>query len=284
MNDMPEDDSDDRNDSDDRDDDMASIVTIEANDIGYAIGRHRILDDVSFSLTRGVTAMFGPNGAGKSTLLRIMATLFPPSRGSLIIDGNDLGTRAGLQAARRSIGYLPQKFTGMEWSSALRNVAYAAWVHGVEAEYCIDAAADALRFVGLSSVERSPLRTLSGGMRQRVGLACAMAHRPRFLILDEPTVGIDPNQLIDIRELLAEYGKRSVILMSTHMVDDIRSIASNVMVLSDGRLIFQGSSATFESFGGTGRYGSSLELAYAAILREKGPWKESPRGEDGGSQ
>lgn len=252
---------------------MASGITdvsIEANDIGYRIGRRSILSGVSFSLSQGIAAILGPNGAGKSTLLRVVATLLPVSHGSIIINGNDIGFRSELRQARSAIGYLPQKFTGLEWSSTLRNVEYAAWVHGIDAADCADAAFEALRFVGLSAVERLPLRSLSGGMRQRVGLACAMAHRPSVLILDEPTVGIDPNQLIAIRKLLAEYGRKSAIVMSTHMVDDVRSIADSVMVLSSGRLIFHDSVEMFESFGTEDGYGSSLEFAYARILREKG--------------
>lgn len=248
---------------------MNEAVGIDCESLSVRHGAVWALRDVTLRIGTGVTAVLGPNGAGKSTLLRLLATQCAPSRGSFSVGGLDPRRQSDLNRLRLDMGFLPQQFECMEWSSALRNVEYSAWAHGVAVPDCNAAAYDALSLVGLSHVAGMQVRKLSGGMRQRLGLACAVAHRPHVLILDEPTVGIDPRQRMDIRRFLKDYAAQGdvIVIMSTHIVDEIQTLASDVLVLDRGSVAFHGSLERFRSFGGErDGLGSVWELAYAAVL------------------
>jgi ABC-2 type transport system ATP-binding protein len=229
------------------------------------------LRELSLRLDSGVTGLLGPNGAGKTTLLNILATASRPERGKVVVAGHDTGTVAGRLAARRLLGFLPQEFELMGSERVAWNVQYAAWAHGVVESACAAAAARALGVVGLTDRANNRARTLSGGMRQRLGIACAIAHRPAVLLLDEPTAGLDPDQRVRMRSYLESVAGETTVLVSTHLVEDLAMIASRVAVLIDGRIGFVGSLEDFEavgreSGGAADRFASPLEASYRALV------------------
>ncbi|MFE0255466.1 ABC transporter ATP-binding protein [Streptomyces sp. NPDC059010] len=239
--------------------------TVSASGLTLRYGGTPALDDVSLRLRAGVTALLGPNGAGKTTLLRVLATAVPPDRGAFTVLGQDPGTTAGRIQVRRSLGYLPQNpgfhpdFTAFEFVDYVavlkeltdRRARYA------EVRRVLDA-------VGLSDVRAQRVKRLSGGMRQRVALAAALVGDPGFLVLDEPTVGLDPEQRMRFRELIAEAGEGRTVLLSTHQTEDVTMLCHRVIVLADARVRFEGTPAELTAQA-AGRVWSSTERAPAAL-------------------
>lgn len=242
--------------------------TVELVDVSYRYGGALAIRDVSVVLPVGVTALLGPNGAGKSTLLQVLATLRRPSKGKILVDGNEVGW-VDNSALRRQIGFLPQRYTLMPTQTVEQNVAVAAWIHGVAARDSAQAALVSLERVDMVHLANSRVGTLSGGQRQRLGIACATAHEPTLVILDEPTVGLDPAQRRNVSELISALGKNYALVVSTHIVDDLARFADRVLVLNSGALVFNSSLIAFEALAsGTGNSRSErLEMAYESVLR-----------------
>ncbi|MBB2955276.1 ABC-2 type transport system ATP-binding protein [Bifidobacterium commune] len=216
------------------------VGIVQCKNVGFRYGEIVALSGVSFDLTCGVTGLLGVNGAGKSTLMRLLATLCKPSSGSIRISGKDVSKTSERTEARHHLGYLPQAFDVMGFSTLLANVEYAAWSHGVSESDVHRVAVEALKTVDLSDLRNRRARTLSGGQRQRLGIACATAHRPDLLLLDEPTVGVDPLQRAALRDLIGRLGHSSTVLVSTHLVEDIARLADHVLIVDQGRLAFDG--------------------------------------------
>jgi ABC-2 type transport system ATP-binding protein len=209
-------------------------------DVSHSYGSVVALVDVDLALSKGVVGLLGPNGAGKSTLLNIASTALPPQRGRVYIAGRGTQSNRDRDEARRELGYLPQRFNLMNWATCRRNATYAAWAQGLPSEDCEQRAHQALRLVDLEELADRPVRKLSGGQRQRLGIACAMVHSPRVLLLDEPTVGLDPVQRAELRDHLKVIGADRTVLLSTHIVEDLDRIADRLLVLSNGRIILMG--------------------------------------------
>jgi ABC-2 type transport system ATP-binding protein len=251
-------------------DESALAGHLACQGVFYQFGPRTVLTDITFDLGVGVTGLLGPNGAGKSTLLDVLATVRRPRLGRTMVNGAnpfEVGAR-GLDLARSQIGYLPQRFSLMMGATCQRNVAYAAWCNGVTARDAATAAMDSLSMVDLAAQAREPAAHLSGGQRQRLGLACAIAHRPAVLLLDEPTVGLDPAQRIELRRHLRRVAETSCVLLSTHIVDDLAQMASSVLVLSEGRIVFQGPVGALSRLAGDVResLSSPLEAGYLSLL------------------
>ncbi|MCH0566113.1 MULTISPECIES: ABC transporter ATP-binding protein [unclassified Streptomyces] len=219
-------------------------VTVSASGLTLRYGGTRALDEVSLSLRPGVTGLLGPNGAGKTTLLRVLATAVPADRGSFTVLGHAPGSAAGRQNLRRALGYLPQNPGFHPDFSAFEFVDYVAILKEQtdrtarhrEVRRVLDA-------VDLSDVRGRRLKRLSGGMRQRVALAAALVGDPGFLVLDEPTVGLDPEQRVRVRELIAQAGEGRTVLLSTHQTEDVAMLCHRVIVLARGRVRFEGTPA-----------------------------------------
>jgi ABC-2 type transport system ATP-binding protein len=223
---------------------MTSIPTVSASGLTLSYRGTRALDGVSLRLGRGVTGLLGPNGAGKTTLLRILATATPPDRGAFTVLGHDPSTVRGRQDVRRALGYLPQNpgfhpdFTAFEfidYVAILKEMTDRATRHA-EARRVLDA-------VGLADVRGKRIRKLSGGMKQRVALAAALIGDPGFLVLDEPTVGLDPEQRMRFRELIAGAGEGRTVLLSTHQTEDVAMLCNRVVVMAAGQVRFEGTPA-----------------------------------------
>jgi ABC-type multidrug transport system ATPase subunit len=196
---------------------------------------HQALADVSLSLGTGVVGLLGANGAGKSTLMNLLATITRPTSGTFRWQGLD-GVAHPL-AVRRELGYLPQDFGVYERLTATEFLLYLGRLKGLSGKALARRVAELLELVNLHSAARRPLGGFSGGMRQRVGIAQALLGDPKLLIVDEPTVGLDPDERVRFRNLLAEIAHDRVVILSTHIVSDVEAVATTLAVLREGRLI-----------------------------------------------
>jgi ABC-2 type transport system ATP-binding protein len=219
-------------------------ATIDAVGLVKAYGRHRALDGFDLRARTGVTGLLGPNGAGKTTLLRVLATVLPADAGGLRILGQDPHDPTGRRHVRRRLGYLPQDAGFHRGFTAFEAVDYIAVLKEHTATRARhDEVRRVLDLVGLSEVATKKVRALSGGMRQRLGLAQALLGRPELLVLDEPTVGLDPEQRMRFRDLVSEAGHGRTVILSTHQTEDVAAVCSEVVVVREGRALFTGTPA-----------------------------------------
>ena len=202
-------------------------------------GPQSAVDRISLTLTPGVTGLLGANGAGKTTLMRMLCGILRPTSGSISLDGLDVST----EGYRAVLGYLPQDFGYYPSFSALDFLLYLGALKGMERKQAKERSLELLEVVGLGEVARKKIRTFSGGMKQRLGIAQALLNRPKLLILDEPTAGLDPKERVRFRTLIEEQGKESIVLLSTHIVSDVEHIAGRILMVKDGQLIYDGSAA-----------------------------------------
>ena len=193
------------------------------------------LDNLTVEFPKGVTGLLGPNGAGKSTLMRILSTVDTPSKGSITFNGNDITKHPN--DLRRVLGYLPQDFGVYPNMSASEFLEYMAAMKGLSMKSAKVRINELLDILNLTSAGKRHLGGFSGGMKQRVGIAQALLNDPKILIVDEPTVGLDPDERIRFRNLLASLAADRAIILSTHIVSDIESIAPHLVVMKEGRLI-----------------------------------------------
>ena len=201
-------------------------------------GTKTAVEDFSTRLPAGVHGLLGPNGAGKTTLMRLMAGILAESGGQILLDGQSIHKLG--QSYRAQLGYLPQHFGYYPTFTAKDFLLYMAAVKGLPKQYAIAEAEELLTKVRLGSEADRKIKTFSGGMKQRLGIAQAMQGKPAIMILDEPTAGLDPKERIFFRNMLADYAKDKLVLLSTHIVADIESIANNVIVIKKGRLLVSG--------------------------------------------
>lgn len=224
---------------------------IEAQGLTKCFGSLAAVRDLSFTIRAGeVVAFLGPNGAGKSTTMKILTGYLSPTAGKAKVAGIDVAEDR--IAAAQKIGYLPENgplYTDMTPISMLR---FFGQARGMSRAYLDERLEKVMRLCGLSDVASKRIGTLSRGYRQRVGLAQALLHEPDVLILDEPTNGLDPNQIREVRRTLKKLGQQKTILLSTHLLQEVEAVATRVLVVNDGRLVFDGKPADFEKRGGEG--------------------------------
>lgn len=196
------------------------------------------LDRVCLTLDTGVYGLLGANGAGKTTMMRMLCGILKPSSGEVLFDGKEIN---GLGENYRSmLGYLPQDFGYYPDFTALKFMLYISSLKGLNASYAKERSLELLDLVGLSEVRNQKIKTFSGGMKQRLGIAQAMLNDPEILILDEPTAGLDPKERVHFRNLISSFSKDKIVLLSTHIVSDIEHIAGEVLILKSGKLLHQG--------------------------------------------
>jgi ABC-2 type transport system ATP-binding protein len=211
-------------------------VQIEIQDVGKRYrGDAWALKEVNVTLQAGVIGLLGPNGAGKSTLMNILATITQPSTGRVLLDGVDCTRRPDVM--RRQLGYLPQDFGVYPNLSAREFLSYLAAVKGVPARAAALRIDELLDLLNLTNAANRPLGGYSGGMRQRVGIAQALLNDPRVLIVDEPTVGLDPEERLRFRNLIADLSGDRIVILSTHIVSDLEATASRIALIEKGRLL-----------------------------------------------
>jgi ABC-type multidrug transport system ATPase subunit len=193
------------------------------------------LRDFSVDLESGVTGLLGPNGAGKSTLMTIIATITKPTEGRVLWNGEDIAESPN--ALRDVLGYLPQNFGVYPHLDAVEFLNYMAALKGLDAKSAKTRINELLDLVNLGEARYRPLGGYSGGMRQRVGIAQALLNDPQLLIVDEPTAGLDPQERVRFRNLLSDLSGERIVILSTHIVSDVEATASDIALISDGRLV-----------------------------------------------
>lgn len=234
------------------------VVVAEEIELAY---RDFTLGPISASFARGVTCVVGANGAGKSTFFRVLAGLESRHGGRV-----RLGTRAPDR-----VGLLPQEMTFPARATCEEYLTHVAWLFAVRRADRARAVSDALSAVGLSARAGSRIATLSGGMRRRLGLAHVLVNAPQLVLLDEPTVGLDPLQRIAIRETIASLAADRTVVVSTHLVEDVAALADDVLVLRNGRPAFTGSVHELAAPHTDEAGSASLERAIATLLAEDDP-------------
>ncbi|HKV11420.1 MAG TPA: ABC transporter ATP-binding protein [Thermoanaerobaculia bacterium] len=193
------------------------------------------LREFSLDLGPGVLGLLGPNGAGKSTLMRILATITRPTAGTVLWNGTDVVRSPN--DLRAVLGYLPQDFGVYPNLSAVEFLEYMAAVKGLDAKAARQRIEELLVLVNLTEARKRPLGGFSGGMRQRIGIAQALLNDPQLLIVDEPTVGLDPEERVRFRNLLSDLGGERIVLLSTHIVSDVEATATGIALIDRGRLL-----------------------------------------------
>lgn len=191
--------------------------------------------DFSLRVEPGVYGLLGPNGSGKSTLMRMLVDVLRPTGGRVLLDGRDISLMGN--DYRDKLGYLPQNFGVYKNFTAHRFLLYLAALKGIERKKAESKIDELLEFVNLADMKNKKIKTFSGGMKQRLGIAQALLNDPHILVLDEPTAGLDPNERIRFRNLIAEISSDRIILLSTHIVSDIEFVAKEIVVMKKGALL-----------------------------------------------
>ena len=219
---------------------------IKVNSLFRNYGDFKAVDDVSFEINKGeVVGLLGHNGAGKTTIMKMMTGYLEPTSGSIEVDQLqiDMDTRA-IQAR---IGYLPENCPVWPEMTVIDYLKYQAHLHGVEYVRIQPAVVDAVRRTSLKEKATSSIQTLSRGYRQRVGVAQAILHSPDIIILDEPTNGLDPTQILQMRELIRELAKTATVILSTHILQEVQAVCERVLIMRDGKLVVDSLIADLQS-------------------------------------
>ncbi len=217
---------------------MEALITAEK--LNHHYGSFHAVQDLSLQLKRGeILGLLGPNGAGKSTSMRILSGNIVPSSGSVLLNGIDLQQQP--LAAKAALGYLPEQPPLYRDMTIAEYLEFCARLHHIARPEITQAIGDAMDRCGLQGMGTRLIGNLSKGYQQRVGIAQAIVHRPDIIILDEPTSGLDPNQIIEIRKLIRELGEEHGVILSTHILPEVQTICSRVLVLNQGRIAFSDS-------------------------------------------
>lgn len=205
-------------------------------------GRIYALRDVNLTISgTGMFGLLGPNGAGKTTLMRILATLISPTAGTAYVLGHDVTDPKGQAAIKQSLGYLPQELGLYPDLTAIEFLNYVAILKGIQdGEVRRRQVSDLIEIVGLTEAARRRIKTYSGGMKRRLGIAQALLGNPKLLIIDEPTSGLDPEERVHLRNLLVGLAREGAVILSTHIVEDISQTCSDMAVLHQGQVLFHG--------------------------------------------
>jgi ABC-2 type transport system ATP-binding protein len=209
-------------------------MSLEIKKINKKYGDQDALIDVSFSLKKGdIVGFLGPNGAGKTTLMKIITSILKPDSGDITINGYD--TQKNEISTKRQIGYLAENNPLYKDMLVTEYLDFIASLYEIENKK--DKVKEIIKKTGLESEIKKKIEELSKGYKQRVGIAAALVHDPNVLILDEPTTGLDPNQLIEIRKLIQEIGQEKIVLLSTHILQEIPKICNHIIIINKGRIV-----------------------------------------------
>jgi ABC-2 type transport system ATP-binding protein len=245
---------------------------IEAQSLSKHYGGFTAVDQLSFTVKPGeVLGFLGPNGAGKSTTMKMLTGFLAPSSGTALINGHDIV--ADSLAARREIGYLPEGAPSYGEMTVVQFLEFVARAREIEARDIPAATSRAIAKLNLGHVLHQPIETLSKGFRRRVGLAQAIMHEPRVLILDEPTDGLDPNQKHEVRRLIQDMSSDKIIVISTHILEEVAAVCNRVMIISNGKLLADDTPAGLV---GRSRYHNAVTLVVAEPERAASVLSELP--------
>ena len=228
-------------------------MSIEVSQLTRMYGEQKAVDDISFSLNKGeIVGFLGPNGAGKSTTMKIITGYIRPDRGTAVVSG--INVQQDPLSAKRKIGYLPESNPLYYDMYVQEYLGFVADVHGISRKK--ERVDNIINTVGLTPEKRKRTGQLSKGYKQRVGLAAALLHDPEVLVLDEPTTGLDPNQIIEIRDLIRSLGKNKTVLFSTHILQEVEAICDRVIIINKGKLV---ADSTLHELKGANGSGQTLE-------------------------
>jgi ABC-2 type transport system ATP-binding protein len=235
-------------------------MSIRVEALTKIYGQQKAVDGISFTADTGVLGFLGPNGAGKSTTMKMLTCFLPPTEGTATVCGFDINTHP--LDVKRNIGYLPESnplYTDMYVKESL---AFVAGIHGLHEP--ANRIAEVIEQTGLGPEQHKKIGQLSKGYRQRVGLAQAILHDPKVLILDEPTSGLDPNQLVGIRQLITDLGKTKTIILSTHIMQEVEAVCSQVIIINKGSIVANDALANLRS----NNKGNSLEKIFIELTNQ----------------
>ena len=237
---------------------------IEVINLTKKFGNNNVLNDISFEVKRGeILGFLGPNGAGKTTTMKIITSFWSPTSGNVKIDGIDV-SKDSLNV-RKKIGYLPETVPLYDDMKVFEYLKFIAEIRGLEKDRIKKRIKEVAEICSLSKVIRKPIEELSKGYRQRVGLAQAIMHDPDILILDEPTTGLDPNQIVEIRNLIKKLGKEKTVIFSTHILSEVSATCDRVIIINNGKIVGEGNPSELAQKTG------SRDVIYVKI---KGPQQE----------
>lgn len=237
---------------------------ISVNHLTKTFGQRRVVDDLNFTLNAGdIVGFLGPNGAGKSTTMKMLTGFLSSSSGQVLIDGIDVAKQG--QKARKIIGYLAEGAPAYEDMTVYQFLLFIAKMRGVARKQRANAIADVVAKVNLESVLNSTIETLSKGFKRRVGIAQALIHDPKILLLDEPTDGLDPNQKFQVRQLIKALSKDKIVVISTHILEEVTALCNRTIIIAKGKLRYDGTPAELQRLSKS--YNAvSLKLSYAADI------------------
>ena len=207
------------------------------NNVSKSYGKFLVLKGINIEFANGVYGLLSPNGAGKTTLIKMLTTLIFPDEGEILYDGTEISAMG--DDYRDILGYLPQEFGYYKDYSPKRFLRYLSALKGIDRKKVEKKIEQLLKLVGLENVANKKMRKFSGEMIQRVGIAQAMLNDPKILILDEPTAGLDPKERVRFRNLLAELSRERIVILSTHIVSDIESIANEIIMIKDKKILYK---------------------------------------------
>ncbi|RXZ79045.1 ABC transporter ATP-binding protein [Paenibacillaceae bacterium] len=225
------------------------------------------LQDINLEFTNGVYGLLAPNGAGKTTLIKMLATLLFPTKGEILYQGENIIRMD--ERYRELIGYLPQQFGYYKNYSPTQYLLYLAALKGIPLKTAKARTAELLRLVALEDVMNKKMKKFSGGMIQRVGIAQAMLNDPQILILDEPTAGLDPKERVRFRNLLTDLARDRIVILSTHIVSDVESIASEIVMIKDSRIRYKDTIHELSKLIAGSVYETEVEFSQAIDFRAR---------------
>lgn len=250
---------------------------IQARDLVKRYGSVEAIRGVSFDVQTGeIVGLLGPNGAGKTTIMKILTCFHYPTSGTAIVDSHDVMSES--IAARRSVGYLPENAPVDRNLKVFEYLDFVAQVRGFSRREARERIERSMSLCGLTKMAYRTIDHLSKGYRQRVGLAQAILHDPQTLILDEPTSGLDPNQIVEIRQLVREIGKKRTVILSTHVLQEVENLCKNVLILNQGQIVAQGTAAELSRMISGHRKIVEIVLEGALRLDVENAVKELPEG------
>lgn len=213
-------------------------MELQIQNLTKQYGSKIAVDKMNLTLSNGICGLLGANGAGKTTLMRLICNLQNPTEGKILLNGREI-TELG-EKYRNLLGYLPQNFEGYGDFTAEDFLLYVAAIKGINRKNARKRSGELLQEVSLYQERKQKIKTFSGGMKRRLGIAQAMLNNPKILILDEPTTGLDPKERVHFRKLISDFSKNRIVILSTHIVSDVEHIADTILMMKEGKILYLG--------------------------------------------